>query len=222
MPPARLVASGMISVEQLAQVGVFVAREVVAVGLAEGAEPLDLDALAGVVLPHELAAGEADALAAARAAVRSSTSGGCVRASGTRPAGARRQQARGGHRLHVGEDAAQLGAARAAIAARRSVSRRRRPRRSACMRSRRSHRRARARPAPRTPCAARRARGGRRRPPGRRRRAPLRSTRGRERCADEACGVDECRAQLLEHAGNDPDGNTWLVQEVTTRAPGRV
>jgi hypothetical protein len=21
---------------------------------------------------------------------------------------------------------------------------------------------------------------------------------------------------------NDPDGNTWLVQEVTTRAPGRV
>ena len=64
MPPARWVASGSDFAQQLAQVGVFVSAEVVAVGLAEGPEPLDLDALTGVVLPHEQAAGKADAHAA--------------------------------------------------------------------------------------------------------------------------------------------------------------
>ena len=51
--------------EQLAQVRVFVRREV-AVALAEGPQPLDLQALAGVVLPHDLAVGERDPLRGAQ------------------------------------------------------------------------------------------------------------------------------------------------------------
>jgi hypothetical protein len=45
--------------EQLREVGVLVAPH--PVGLAPGAEPLDLDPVAGVVLPDQVAAGEADA-----------------------------------------------------------------------------------------------------------------------------------------------------------------
>ena len=64
MPPGALRRERDHFGEQLAQVGVFVAGGI-AVALAEGGEPLDLDPLAGVVLPDELARGEADALVAA-------------------------------------------------------------------------------------------------------------------------------------------------------------
>jgi hypothetical protein len=36
-------------------------------------------------------------------------------------------------------------------------------------------------------------------------------------------GADPERRSYLSYASfNDPDGNTWLLQEITTRLPGRV
>src|SRR6202023_2770302 len=61
---AAFARQGDACAQELAQVGVFVAGEKVAVGLAERAEPLDLEALPGVVLPHELARGKAEAISA--------------------------------------------------------------------------------------------------------------------------------------------------------------
>src|SRR5207302_328466 len=94
--------------EELAKVAVFVPGEVVAVRLAERPQPLDLQALPGVVLPHQLARGEADALAAREqrfsrpplTVAFEREEQGCE-ARGAEPAGS-------GDRLDVGEHGAEL------------------------------------------------------------------------------------------------------------------
>ena len=66
MPPARAAGQAERLVEQGAQLVVAARLLEEPVGPAEGAQPLDLDPLPGVVLPDELAAGEHHALAVAQ------------------------------------------------------------------------------------------------------------------------------------------------------------
>jgi hypothetical protein len=100
-------------VEQRAQLGVAGLRLPQPVGAPEGAEPLDLDPLAGVVLPHELAAGERQPLPVAQQpAAGPPRAVALQREEGER--GARGgEQAAGGERAGVVEDGAELAAARA-------------------------------------------------------------------------------------------------------------
>ena len=120
MPPARCARKRDRFFEQFAQRAVLVAGEVVAVGLAERPEPLDLDPLPGVVLPHEPAFGEAHALVGReQRAGRPPLAVACEREE-------ERGQARGdeaalcGDLLDVREHRVELGEARAAQALDRS------------------------------------------------------------------------------------------------------
>ncbi len=99
---------------QLAQVGVFMTGEEEAVALAERGQPLDLDALSGVVLPDQLARRKANPVAAREQrfgrppeAVAFEREEHCRQPRGDQLPGA-------GHLLHVAQHGAQLGAAGAA------------------------------------------------------------------------------------------------------------
>ena len=114
-------------VEQRAGAGVVaLAAAPVAVELAERAEPLDLDAVAGIELEDELGAGEADALAAAQQPLRRPPLDVALerQEQAREPAG--RELLARRHALEVGDDAAELDLARARSAASRARERRRR------------------------------------------------------------------------------------------------
>ena len=112
--PRTLGGEGDRFFEHLAQLRVLVPLVVVAVGLAEGRQPLDLDPLPGVVLPHQPAARNAHVLVGARQRFVAPPLDVAFERQHQRGQPRGDQLAGRGDLLHVGDHAAQFGAARAA------------------------------------------------------------------------------------------------------------
>jgi hypothetical protein len=113
IPPAARGGQAQRLVEQGAQLVVVARLLEEPVGAAEGAQPLDLDPLPGVVLPHHLAAREHHALAVAQQrALRPPRAVALQGEEDERRAGGR-EQARLRDRAGVGEHGVELAPARA-------------------------------------------------------------------------------------------------------------